>query len=150
MMRARAAVLMLSLLGAMGCEDQAVPTFPQDVADFTEMRALWDAQGIDDYDIDLGIGSEIAIETTLRFEVRGSVTTRVYDLVAGWRAPTANELKLSIDSLYARMAVADADPEANVVTRFDTRTGLLTFSSVDRPTLVNDAYWYTIRRFKRR
>lgn len=150
MSRVRAALLLLSLVAVSGCEDTAVPTFRQEVADFTEMRALWDAQGIDDYDIDLSLGSEAAVETTLRFEVRGSETTRVYDLVAGWRTPTASERRLTIDSLYARMAAEDLDPAANVVTRFDTRNGLLTYSSVDRPTLVNDAYWFTIRKFKRR
>ncbi len=150
MSRVRAAVLLLSLVAASGCEDASVPTFPQDVADFTEMRALWDAQGIDDYDIDLSVGSEVSVETTLRFEVRGSLTTRVFDVSAGWRTPTASERRLTIDSLYARMAAEDLDPAANVVTRFDTRNGLLTYSAADRPTLVNDAYWYTVRRFKRR
>jgi len=150
MLQARTVLGALCLVAAMACENPSVPTIPQDVADFTEMRDLWDAQGIDDYDIDLSIGSEIAIETTLRFEVRGSVTTRVFDLVDGWRAPNANELKLSIDSLYARMVVADANPNLNVATRFDTRTGLLTYAGVDNPLVINDAYWYTVRKFKRR
>jgi hypothetical protein len=150
MQRTRALVLLMSLVAVVSCETPTAPTLPQDVADFVEMRDLWIAQGIDDYDIDLSIGSEVTVETTLRFEVRGSVTTRVFDLVEGWRAPRASELKLSIDSLYARMAVADTFPELNVTTRFDTRNGLLTYSAVDNPAAINDAYWYIVRKFKRR
>lgn len=140
----------LLVVGAAACSDSPVAVIPRDTGDFTAMRDLWDAQNIDDYDIDLGIANEVSVEYTLRFEVRGGLTSRVYDVLSGWRTPSASEMRLTIDSLYARTAVQMADPAVNVVTFFDSSNGLLTYSSVDRPTVVNDAYWYTVRKFRRR
>lgn len=150
MIGVRGAVLLALVAATLACDDIQVPTFPQDAADFSEMRDLWGAQGITNYDLDLSVGSETAIEYTVRLEVRNSVASRTYDPIVEWRAPSASEHKLVIDSLYARMAAEIADPGANVTTYFDTRIGLMTFASVNRPAVLNDAYWYTVRKFRRR
>ena len=122
------------------------------------MRELWSAQNIDDYYLEISLSNEWFPEYTLAVEVRNGEATRIRGSAgateaefsaAEWRTPDNWERGLVMDSLYSRLAGEIADPEANVVTGFDTRIGLLSYAYVDRPGWADDAYTHSVRRFVR-
>jgi hypothetical protein len=156
-MRRGFGVLALSMLGALlGCDPAGV-TLEQEIADIETMRAVWESQGIDDYYIEIRQGNEWVPPFTIGIEVRDGDVTRIRgpidQMAAGslttWYAPQAWDRSLAVDSLYARMARAVANPEWEVDARFDTKLGVPTWMFFDMPAWADDSYSFKITRFVR-
>lgn len=152
MSKRRIAPALALVFALLGC-DPAGALLGRDAADVNTMRELWDAQGIDDYYVEITQSNEWVPAYTIGIEVRNGEATRVRGSLqepnSSWRSPDQWERQLVVDSLYTRLATALANPELVVISRFDTRLGVPTVLHFDMPLWADDSYGIEIKRLVR-